>query len=528
VTASRTRGVASVLPLCAVLTVLAVLVSGCGLFGSGGSSQAGDGSSASRAPSTRSASRPAPAGPVPVGLAPYYRQRLHWTSCRDTFECARLRVPLDYARPGGRSIRLALLQAPALDPARRLVSMVVDPGGPGASGVDYAAGASASFGRPLREAYDVVGLDPRGVGGSSPIGCVSDARLSRMFAYDPDPDTAAERHTLDGMYRALGRGCLRHDPGLTRHMSTAEVARDLDILRAALGDRRLTYFGASYGTEIGADYATRFPRRVGRMVLDGAVDPSASSLEFDLVQARGFERALRSYVGACVAAGSCFLGGTVDAGVRRVQDLLASTEDQPLPSRYGPVTKGMVNLGVTGALYSTTLWPLLDRAIQRGLAGNGTLLQLLADGYLRRDPDGHFRGNLFEAYFAVTCLDNDDGVPMDRVHPYLPRFERASPTFGRMSAYALPMCHDWPVHSGRTGRRLDVTAAPPILVVGTTRDPATPLVWARSLSRQLHGSVLVTRNGDGHTGYHQGSACVDRTVEDYLVRGTVPSKDVSC
>ncbi|HEX5561211.1 MAG TPA: alpha/beta hydrolase [Nocardioidaceae bacterium] len=527
-TASRTRGVAAVLPLGAVLTVLAVLVSGCGLFGAGGSSPAGQGSTRSPTPSSRPAPAPVPGGPVPAGLASYYAQRLHWTSCRDTFECARLRVPLDYARPGGRSIRLALLKAPALDPARRLGSMVVDPGGPGASGVDYAAGATTSFGRPLREVYDVVGLDPRGVGASSPIDCVSDARLSRMFAYDPDPDTAAERRTLDGMYRALGRGCLRHDPALTRHMSTAEVARDLDILRSALGDRRLTYFGASYGTEIGAAYAARFPRRVGRMVLDGAVDPSASSLEFDLVQARGFERALRSYVGACVAAGSCFLGGSVDAGVRRVQGLLAATEDRPLPSRYGPVTKGMVDLGVTGALYSTAYWPVLDRAIQQGLAGDGTLLQLLADGYLRRDPDGRFQSNLFEAYFAVTCLDEDDGVSMAEVHRYVPRFERASPTFGRMSAYALPMCHDWPVRSGQTAHRLDVTKAPPILVVGTTRDPATPLVWAQSLSRQLHGSVLVTRDGDGHTGYHQGSPCVDNAVEDYLVKGTVPSKDVSC
>jgi pimeloyl-ACP methyl ester carboxylesterase len=528
VTASRTRGAAAVLPLGAVLTVLAVLVSGCGLFGEGGSAQARHGSSATPAPSSRPAPDPAPGGPVPAGLRSYYRQRLHWTPCRDTLECARLRVPLDYARPGGRSIRLALLKVPALDPAKRLGSMVVNPGGPGVSGVDYAAGARTAFGRRLREVYDVVGFDPRGVGASDPLQCVSDAQLSRMFAYDPDPDTAAERRTLDGMFRALGRGCLRQDPALVRHMGTAEVASDLDVLRSALGDRRLTYFGASYGTRIGADYAARFPHHVGRMVLDGAVDPSASNFDVALVQARGFERALRAYVGACVAAGSCFLGDSVDAGVRRIQGLLASTETRALPSRYGPVTKGTAQVGLMGALYSTTYWPVLDQAIQQGLAGNGTLLQLLADAYLRRDPDGHFQSNLFEAYFAVSCLDDDAGVPMSQVRRSVPRFERASPTFGRSNAYTLPMCHDWPVHSGRSAHRLDVTAAPPILVVGTTRDPATPLVWARSLSRQLHGSVLVTRDGDGHTGYHQGSPCVDHTIEDYLVKGTVPSKDVSC
>jgi pimeloyl-ACP methyl ester carboxylesterase len=192
------------------------------------------------------------------------------------------------------------------------------------------------------------------------------------------------------------------------------------------------------------------------------------------------------------------------------------------------VTKGMVDLGVTGALYSTTYWPVLDRALQAGLAGDGTLLQLLADGYLRRDPDGRFQGNVFEAYFAVTCLDDDQGVAMGQVARYLPRFERASPTFGRMVAYTLPVCHDWPVRSGRTGYHVDVTESAPVLVVGTTRDPATPLVWARSLARRLRGSVLVTRNGDGHTGYRQGSPCVDHTVESYLVEGTVPRQDVSC
>jgi pimeloyl-ACP methyl ester carboxylesterase len=406
--------------------------------------------------------------------------------------------------------------------------MVVDPGGPGASGVDYAAAAAATYGRAIRDVYDVVGFDPRGVGRSAPVQCESDGRLSRLAALDPDPDTPAEIATADRMYEALGRGCLRHDAELTRHVSTREVSRDLDVLRSALGDRRLTYFGSSYGTAIGAAYAARFPRDVGRMVLDGAVDPAAGTVSFNLVQAHGFEVALRSFVGACVRSGGCFLGPTVEDGVGRIQRFLAGVERHPLSSGTGAVTAGTVEYGIVYPLYSRALWPLLDRALQQGFRGNGSLLLLLADGYLHRDSDGRFRDNSFEAYFAVSCLDNDDGLASARLPRYLPRFERASPTFGRAFAYSTTVCRHWPVHSGVTAGPVHVTQAPPVLVVGTTRDPATPLVWARSLSRQIRHSVLVTRDGDGHTGYGQGSTCVDDTVERYLVEGTVPTEDVTC
>ncbi len=511
---------------------LSLVLAGCGVFGSGdrtdSASTPAHSATAAGAPRASTGAAGRTVG-VPAPLRKFYGQRLTWTSCRARMRCAHLRVPLDYARPGGRSIEVALLKVPALDPGRRAGSMVVDPGGPGASGVDYAAGAATAFGRRIRERYDVVGLDPRGVGRSAPVECASDAQLNRLFDYDPDPDTAAERRTVDAMFRAVGRGCLRHDPQLLRHVSTAEVARDLDVLRSALGDDRLTYYGASYGTAIGAAYADRFPTHVGRMVLDGALDPRSSTVDLNLVQARGFEDALRAYVAACVGRGGCFLGPSVDAGVHRIGAFLRRVEATPLRSTSGdPVTVGMVNFGISLPLYEQKLWPVLDRALEQGLRGDGTLLALLSDAYLHRDRAGHFQDNTFEAFYAVNCLDHDDAVRWDRVDALLPRFEKASPTFGSVFASTLPACTDWPVHSGRVGHAIDVTRAPPVLVVGTTRDPATPLVWARALSRQIHGSVLVTRDGDGHTGYHQGNACVDGTVEDYLVQGTVPDEDVSC
>jgi pimeloyl-ACP methyl ester carboxylesterase len=518
VTAPRTRGTA----LLGVLLVLVTALSGCGLFGDSSGSKAT--SSPSSAAPSFSSSQPSS---TPSTLAGYYQQSLHWSACGSGHQCARLQVPLDYAHPAGRSIQLAVLKVPALDKAKRLGSMVVNPGGPGASGVDYARSAATVYGKKIREAYDVVGFDPRGVGSSTALSCLSDHQLDRLVASDPDPDTAAERRQSDALTKQLGDGCLEKSGSLTRHVSTVEVAKDLDVLRAALGDRKLTYFGASYGTSIGATYASLFPTHVGRMVLDGALDASVPLVPFNLVQAHGFEVALRAYVAACVAKGDCYLGSTVDAGIARIQRFMRDVEARPLRDRTGEVPIGLAIYGIYLPLYNQRLWPVLDRALQNAFNGDPGILRLAAYEYLGRSPAGHWDNEL-EAFDAITCLDRDEGVPIDKVESYVPRFEKASPTFGRVFAYSLPLCSVWPVHSGRHPKALHVTKAPPVLIVGTTRDPATPLVWAQSLHRQIGRSVLVTRDGDGHTGYHAGSSCVDDTVESYLVDDTVPDKDVSC
>ncbi|MEP7090884.1 MAG: alpha/beta hydrolase [Nocardioidaceae bacterium] len=516
-TLHRTRSIAPVAVLCALV---ATLVAGCS-FGSGTSSPSS--ASSSTQASVRSAA------PVTGGLAGYYRQKLQWTRCRDADSCAQLRVPLDYAKPTGRSITLSVLKVPATDPGERIGSMVVNPGGPGESGVDFAAAATGVYGAALRKVYDVVGFDPRGVGASTPVECVSDKQLDTVIESNPDPRTKAQLAYSDGLLRRLAAGCLRNDSGLVRHVSTVEVARDVDILRAAMGDRKLTYFGASYGTAIGAAYADLFPTRVARMVLDGALDPTSSTLDVNLVQAHGFEVALRSYVGACVARGSCFLGPTVDAGVRRIGRFLQGLDDKPMTTSSGrTLSAGDAVYGVWAPLYDKASWPFLDTALQRAFDGDASLLLTLADAYLHRTPDGHFRDNAFQVFNAVTCLDHDDGIPSSQVSRYLPRFEKDSPTFGAIFAYSLAVCDIWPVHSGVTPKPVHAAGSPPIVVVGTTRDPATPLVWAQSLARQLARGVLITRVGDGHTGYHRGSTCVDDAVEGYLVTGAIPKDGLVC
>jgi pimeloyl-ACP methyl ester carboxylesterase len=511
--------------LAALLVVLAVLASGCtGVDDNGPGSTPSESASPTPSP-VSSAGSPA----VPRGLARFYHQKLQWQECRGGFTCARLRVPLDYAKPGGRTIEVAVLKAKARDSGERLGSIVYDPGGPGVSGMDYVTNPSALFGPAVLDHYDVVGLDPRGVGESDPVDCLSDTALDRVLTYDPDPDTPAEVHRSDALLKGFGRGCVARSGELAGHISTLEVAKDLDVLRAAMRERKMTYFGASYGTAIGAEYADLFPKNVGRMVLDGALDPRSSTLDINLTQAHGFETALRSYVGACVSRGGCFLGSTVDEGTHRVKQLLDQVEKTPLPAGHGRrLDVGNAVYGINYPLYNKAAWGVLDEALKRAFGGDGSLLMAMADAYLHRRADGTYESNAFEAFYDITCLDHDDAIPSADLAKYRARFDKASPTFGRSVLYATSWCENWPVHTGNKGKRVHATGAAPILVIGTTRDPATPLVWAKALAKQLDNAVLVTRDGDGHTGYRQGSQCTDTAVEAYLVSGTVPKHDVRC
>jgi pimeloyl-ACP methyl ester carboxylesterase len=463
-----------------------------------------------------------------AALERYYSQDVDWRRCRQTLQCAEIEVPLDYEEPDGETITIAMLKVRAGDPDQRVGSLVVNPGGPGGSGIDYAANASAYFGSELRQAFDIVGFDPRGVGQSTPIDCLPDDKLDEFVASDPDPDTPAEVEEADRKIREFGEGCLERSGDLAAHVSTEEAARDVDIIRELLGDRRLTWFGASYGTLLGATYADLFPERVGRMVLDAALDPSLSNQEMSLVQARGFEVALRAYVEACVDRGGCFLGRSVDAGTKRIRQFLDQVERQPISGAGDrELEVGNAVLGIWAPLYNEDYWPILDQALRSGFDGDGRALLSMSDAYTSRSPNG-YADNSLEALYAVNCLDRNDAVPSEDVADLVPQFEEASPTFGAIFAYGLTSCADWPVESPRRPGPLTAEGAEPILVIGTTRDPATPLEWAEALARQLDSGILVARDGDGHTGYNAGNDCVDDVVESYLVSGEVPDGDVSC
>ena len=463
-------------------------------------------------------------------LKAFYTQKLAWSECVDHADdqCATMKVPLDYADPSGESIELALLRVPAKDQASKVGSLVVNPGGPGAPGKSYAAAASDVFRDALTDNYDIVGFDPRGTGDSTAIDCLGDDQLDVYLAGDPSPDDAAELADYERETRELLQGCVAKSGALAAHVSTVEAARDLDILRALLGERRLTYFGASYGTKLGATYAMLFPKNVGRFVLDGAVDLKLGPRESGLQQAAGFETALRSYVGNCVDSGNCFLGDSVDAGVARIQELLREVDAHPLPAGDRELTIGNAFYGVIAPLYNRDYWLYLSTALQQALGGDGTTLMLLADAYSARGPGGGFLDNSVEANYDINCLDQPFTFPMSKVPGELPAYDKASPTFGRALAYSLTGCNGFTPRATEQPPHTDAAGAAPILVVGTTRDPATPYPWAVALAKELSSAVLVTRDGDGHTGYNAGNECVDTTIEDYLVKGVVPDGPVDC
>ena len=464
--------------------------------------------------------------PPDPALAAYYTQELDWQPCREDFECAELEVPLDYAEPDGETIGIALLKVPARDADRRVGSLVVNPGGPGAPGTEYAASAALVFRDPLLDAFDVVGFDPRGTGSSAPVDCLSDAELDDYVSDDPDPDTAAERATYAGWVERLGAGCVERSGDLAAHVSTVEAARDMDVLRAALGESALTYFGASYGTKLGSTYADLFPDRVGRLVLDGAVDPTLTNRELNLEQAAGFETALRAYAEDCAADG-CRLGDTADEVLESIRGFIDRVEQGPLPVGERELGVGNAFYGIVAPLYNAEYWRILTQALELGIQGDASLLLQLSDLYTSRGADG-YTDNSAEAIYAINCLDDPTAIEQADVPAEVAAFEEASPTFGTVFAWSLTGCGGVQVEAAEPAPEIDAPGAAPILVIGTTRDPATPYDWAVSLADQLESGVLLSRDGDGHTGYNAGNACVDQAVHGYLIAGEVPEDGLSC
>jgi pimeloyl-ACP methyl ester carboxylesterase len=471
---------------------------------------------------------PPAAQPPSAALARFYSQSLAWSGCGDGNDCASLTVPLDYRNPAGATIKLHLLKVPPS--GSRIGSLVVNPGGPGAAGTSYAAGKGTYFGDALLAHFDVVGFDPRGTGQSSPVECLDDHAFNAYLSSDPDPRTPTQVAQFRRQQQRLARGCVRMSGALAGHVSTVESARDMDILRAALGESRMSYFGASYGTELGATYAQLFPQRVGRFVLDGAVDPSLGTRASVLQQAAGFQTALDAYAANCVQSSvGCFLGKTVPDVQRTISAVLDRMSRKPLPTSDGrELTAGNAFYGIAATLYDRGYWILLSSALRSALGGDGTLLMKLADAYAHRNADGSFQDNFLEAYYDISCVDDPYSIPYSRVPAQFPAFEKASPVFGRVYAWGLTSCDGFTPRSDEKVPTIHARGALPIVVIGTTRDPATPYRWAVALAQQLDSGVLIRRDGDGHTGYHQGNSCVDDAVDSYLVSGIVPASGLSC
>jgi pimeloyl-ACP methyl ester carboxylesterase len=469
-------------------------------------------------------------------LAAFYEQELDWVGCGPG-ECAELTVPLSYGEPDGETIDISVLRVPASSSRNRIGSLVVNPGGPGGSGVDYAAAADFIVGPDVRRRYDIVGFDPRGVGRSAPIDCVSDAELDEFLGMDPTPDDDAERDEFVAATEAFGESCESNAGPLLPHVSTVDAARDMDILRAALGEERLTYLGKSYGTYLGAVYAEQFTDRVGRFVLDGAIGPELTSQEIGLGQAEGFERASRAWAQDCIDEGACPLGETVDEVMGGMRDLMERFDAEPVPvrgdARLDTMSEGWAALGVAAAMYDQGMWSMLTDAIRDIVeADDATELMALANTYARRTSSGAYVGNIMEVIFAVNCLDRPSTLDVDdedALQEALDEATAVAPTWGRFLAWSGLTCRSWPAEPvGGGPREIDAAGSEPIVVVGTTRDPATPYEWAESLAAQLENGVLVSFDGDGHTAYTRSNRCVDTAVDAFFLDGTVPEDGLRC
>ncbi|WP_307845155.1 alpha/beta hydrolase [Planomonospora sp. ID67723] len=452
---------------------------------------------------------------------------LEWADCGDGFECAELAVPLDHDRPDGEKIGISVIRLPAS--GERIGSLLVNPGGPGSSGVEYARSARSAVSEAVRDRFDVVGFDPRGVGGSAPVRCLPAESLDAFIGLDGSPDSPGEVTALEEGARRFAAGCQARSGRLLPYVGTADAARDMDLLRAALGDDRLTYLGKSYGTQLGAVYADLFPGRVRALVLDGAVDLSLSPLEMGAAQARGFELALDAFLADCVKAEDCPFEGSAASAREEVAALLRRADREPLKNALGDgraIGEAWTTLGIITPLYDRESWPVLRSALAEALKGDGTTLLRLADILLDRREDGTY-GNQTEASLAVTCVDSP--FPADsRAYAAAARASTAdAPLFGAFVAWGSLPCASWPV-AGGAGEKIDALGAPPIMVVGTTRDPATPYEWSEALADQLSSGVLVGFEGDGHTAYLTGSPCVDRLVDEYLITLAVPEDGTRC
>lgn len=467
-------------------------------------------------------------GGLPNTLGQYERQKLVWVDCYEYFQCTDLSVPIDYAALATGRFSIRVIRYRANNQKNKIGTLVINPGGPGASGVNFAHNAEAIFSPAILSRYDVVGFDPRGVGDSSAIHCLTDKETDASYAADSKPDSPTKLATLVKEMKSYVAKCEAFTPNIL-HFGTSDSARDMDLLRSALGEKKLNYLGVSYGTYLGTLYASLFPSKVGRMVLDGAVSPRSTTEEQNISQAVGFDFALRAFIDDCYKSTDCPLTKPLTMGISEVISLFAQAARQPfLGTADRPVTESMAVLGVASSLYDRDSgWPQLKAALAEAKVGNGSTLLRLDDQYTQRNSKGVYVTNETDAAFVIDCLDSQRNLSTSEIIRSASQFASRAPIFGPYLAYSGLACQFFTGLKAKDKPITSISTAP-IVIVGTTRDPATPYQWALDLQKTLRGSRLVTLEGDGHTGYGRGSLCVDDTVNKYLLSGSIPKANLTC
>jgi pimeloyl-ACP methyl ester carboxylesterase len=475
---------------------------------------------------------------VPAALEQFYNQKPNWTSCAtgssgSGWSCAKVTVPLDYSDPSKGTTYIMVTRKAATGPAdQRVGALMLNPGGPGGAGIAYAQDPSVVT-KNVAAHYDIVGFDPRGVGQSDPVRCLSDdtPAMDQFVAADPMPRTNVQIAEVVKESQAIGQACAQKSGRILPYVGTPNAARDMDVIRAVLGDTKLHYLGKSYGTYLGAVYAGLFPQNTGRLVLDGAIDPTLTAKQMNIAQAQGFEKLIREFAADCVTQSNCPLGTDGSKAVDKLMTYLQSLQDHPVPTHDGnrTVNYGLGLTAVLQVMYVPQYWGDLRDALNAAMNGDGTRLLQWADLYNDR-TDGTY-DNQTDANIAINCLDrpDPDAQAADTIeNKEVPDYKNQAPLLGEMLAWADLSCATWPVKPQTQPAPITAAGSAPILVVGTKDDPATPYPWAQGLAKQLQNGHLLTFNGSGHTAYTRGSQCIDNAVDAYLLQGTVPAAGITC
>ncbi|RMI28012.1 alpha/beta hydrolase [Nocardia stercoris] len=480
---------------------------------------------------------PTQTGAAAAGMDKFYSQTVKWGSC-DTYptdsklpagtECTRVDVPVDYAKPGGATAQIALSRVKAT--GQKIGSLLFNPGGPGEGGLWMVGQGN---GTPIAERFDRVGFDPRGIGASVPlIHCLSDKESDAFRAEPPHDNSPAGIAATESEAKQVAGECTKNTGNeFLSHVGTREVAQDMDIIRAALGDDKLNYVGFSYGTRLGTAYAEKFPTKVRAMVLDGAVDPNGDPLSDSINQATGFQKAFEAYAADCATKPDCPLGTDPAQAVNRFHDLIWPLWDHPSVAKDGRVvTIGDATTGVQAALYGEDGWPILTQALNQLQHGSGDLLMRLADNYDGRGPDGTYT-NSQDAFNAIHCVDDPPITDQATIDRQDAEYRKAAPFLDDNHAGAHaphPLCNFWPVPSTGGPHKIDgIAGLPTIVVVSTTGDPATPYQSGVNLANDLK-AALITNTGTRHTAYLGGVQCVDDAVNAYLIDLTIPPAGLTC
>jgi pimeloyl-ACP methyl ester carboxylesterase len=482
---------------------------------------------------------------APVPGSSFVERPAVWTPCPDiaedmtgsanaafTFDCATIQVPQDWHSPNnGKTFDIAIVRARSNSQKNRIGSLVVNPGGPGGSGVQLAAGlvdsqSSLALPSAITDRFDIVGFDPRGVGESTEVQCLTPATEDSLFGADPDPATQGDFDAVVALNKAAVAPCLAKYGSELPLFSTEQASRDIDAVRVAVGDTKLTYLGYSYGTLLGATYAQLFPQNVRALVLDGTIDPKQDAVQRSQSQAGGFEHAFNDFSTWCKAnASKCPIASDP---LGEVMAAVAKGRTSPVTGPDGRrATAGWIITGVSEAMYTQSEWPTMATAIAQLKSGTATGIFQLADEYAERSPNGQY-SNLFDANDAVNCADLANEPTVAQVRTYQLAWRVTYPLFGAALATGMLTCAVgvWPGARDPypTGA---ATGAPPIVLVGTTGDPATPYAQTAKLAAMLGDAHIVTWEGEGHTAYPQ-TTCIINAVDAYLINLTVPAAGLTC